>query len=202
MKRMFFVLAIAACNTSSEPFELDHPQILAVRSEPAHAPAGGTVRVDALVGDSYGNVRIVVPDTLDAAGLVADRRADGWYVTAPASAPEITVTVDIDGEAWTASKQLVFGDTAGNPTVAAMQVDGSPTDAIALARGEKPALDLVTTGVEPLTYAWYTSVGKLVHYRSAEAELDADIAGDGVVCVVVRDARGGVAWQLLPASIE
>jgi len=198
MKRIIFaVLALAACNSSNEPFALDHAQILAVRSEPAHAPPGSTVRIDVLAGNDAGDVFIAVPDTLDAGGLAAVRGADGWYVTGPdkAFAPTIGVTLGIDGTNWAASKELVFGDAAANPTVAA-------DAALDMTKGEKRALDATAGGVDPFTYAWYSSLGTLDHYREVEATFHADTPGDGVVCVVVRDAQGGVAWQILPATVR
>jgi hypothetical protein len=196
MKRTLLIVAIAACTTSNEPFALDHAQILAVRSEPAHAPVGGTVRVDVLAGDDAGNVFVTVPDSLDAGGLPAVRRADGWYVTGPVQlAPTIAVTVAIDGTTWAASKELVFGDAAANPTLAS-------DAALDMTKGEKRELDVTATGADPFTYAWYASVGTLDHYRSAQATFSASVAGEGTVCVVVRDAQGGVAWQMLPATIQ
>jgi hypothetical protein len=206
MKRIFLVAALAtlaACTDSNDPFLLDHAQILAVRAEPAHALPGGSVRIDVLAGDAEGELLDVVPDSIDAGGLPAERRVDGWYVTSPtALAPTISVTLTIDGEPWTATKELVFGDSAANPTVAAMQVGGSAAQAVDVAKGEKPVLDVASAGVAPLAYAWYTSLGKLDHYREAEATFDADAAGDGIVCVVVRDAQGGVTWQAVPAHVE
>jgi hypothetical protein len=205
MKNVLFLLAIAACTTSGDPSFLDHAQILAVRAEPAHVEVGGTVRVDMLAGDDAGEVTTSVPDTLDAGGLAAMRGADGWYVIGPAgmpAAPTITVTATIDGRTLVATKTLVFGDDAENPTLAAMEVDGQGAAAIDVPKGDKPPLDVGAAGAEPLAYAWYTSVGKLEHYRTAEPTFDADAAGDGIVCVVVRDAQGGVAWQILPAHVE
>ncbi len=196
MKRFVILAAVAACNSSSDPFLLDHAQILAVRAEPAHAPPGTSVRVDVLAGDDAGDVFDAVPDALDAGALPVERRADGWYVTSPAPlAPTITVIVTIDGQPWQATKQLVFADRADNPSVAEMP----PVDAT---RGTKPQLDAAGAGADPLSYAWYTSLGTLEHYRQPDAILDADKPGDGIVCVVVRDAQGGVAWQMVPAHVE
>ena len=155
----------------------------------AHAAPATAVRVDVLAGDDAGNVFVAVPDAID---VPAERRADGWYVTTPGT---ITVTASIDGQSLVAQKQLFFDAPADNPAV-------TPMTAIDAARGDKPALDASATGAEPLAYAWYTSLGTLEHYRSPDAVLDATATGDGVVCVVVRDAQGGVAWDIIPASIH
>src|SRR5438477_8238881 len=120
-------IAVAACNTSTDPFMLDHTQILAVRSEPAHAPPGSSVRVDLLAGDEAGNVFIAIPDSLDAGGLPVQRASDGWYVQGPAgmpSAPTANVAITIDGQLLRATKQLDFADDRPNPSIDDMQVDG------------------------------------------------------------------------------
>ena len=209
MKRIILAITVttAACNTASEPFLLDHAQILAVRSEPAHVAAGGTVRIDALVGNDAGDIQVAVPDQVIVEGFAAERGADGWYVQSSPmlpAAPTATVAVTIDGVEWRATKQLDFGDDHANPTMAAMQVDGVATQTIATAKGAAPALDVLAGGADPgtLTYAWYTSIGTLEHYRSAEATLDAGEPGAGTVVVVVRDDAGGVAWQTIPVEIR
>jgi hypothetical protein len=198
-------IAVAACNTSTDPFALDHAQILAVRSEPAHAAPGSSVRIDVLAGDEAGDVFVAVPDGVDAGGLPAQRKADGWYVTAPAgaqSAPVANVTLAVDGVELGATKQLLFADDRPNPMIDNMQVDGSAVEAIAASKGTKPALDTAVAGDGTYTFAWYTSIGKLEHYRREQATLDANELGEGLVVVVVRDDQGGVTWQMLPANVQ
>jgi len=196
---------LGACNTSDDPFSLDHAQVLAVRAEPAHAKPGERVRVDLLAGDTAGDVFVAIPDSLDAGGLPATRGDDGWYVQSPAGgplAPTANVAITIDGEVLRATKQLVFADERENPTIATMQVDGSATQAIDVARGTKPVLDVAAVGDGTLAYAWYTSLGKLEHYRRENATFDADESGEGTVVAVVRDDAGGVVWQLVPAHVH
>jgi hypothetical protein len=83
-----------------------------------------------------------------------------------------------------------------------MKIDGSVAQAIEVAKGEKPAHDAAMAGDGSFEFAWYTSIGKLEHYRSTTATFDANEQGDGAVVVVVRDGQGGVAWQIVPASIH
>ena len=204
MKRLLVVVALAACTEAAEPARLDHAQILAVRATPAHVAAGGRARIDLLAGDATGAIFEAAPDVVVADGLAVERAPDGWYVTAgaaPGIAP-LAVSLAIDGETWRATKQLVIGPPADNPQVAAMQVDGAATDALVAAVGTTPTLAAAAIGGEPLTYAWYSSVGDLEHYRTAEAVLDAAEPAEGTVVVVVRDSVGGVTWQPLPARIE
>jgi len=213
MQRIVFLLSIAAslaAGACAEPeaARLDHAQILAVRAEPSHLAPGGVARIDILAGDDSGAVYVTAPDTLVAIGasgpLHVERTADGWFVTAGAM-PEIAtleVTVAIDGVSWPAKKALVVSEPADNPRVAAMQVDGSTSDELVAPVGSKPELTAVGVGKEPLTYAWYSSVGSLERYRQPSAALDAADPGEGTVLLVVRDDAGGVGWHLLPARVE
>jgi hypothetical protein len=201
------LLTAAACAESSEA-RLDHAQILAVRAEPAHVAPGGRARIDVLAGDDAGAVFVAPPDELAAASpsgpLAVERTDEGWFVTA-GSAPGLAtldVTLAIDGFSWRARKVLVVGEPADNPRVLAMQVDGSPSETLVAAAGSKPELAAIGEGREPLTYAWYSSVGDLERYRQPSAVLDATEAASGHVLLVVRDEVGGVGWHLLPARVE
>lgn len=207
-----FLLSLASLSAGAcaapEEARLDHAQILAVRAEPAHVAPGGVSRIDILAGDDSGAVYETAPDALVATGasgpLRVEHTADGWFVTAGA-APEIAtleVTVTIDGVTWPAKKALVVSEPADNPRVAAMQIDGSASEALVAPLGSKAELTAVGVGLEPLTYAWYSSVGSLERYRQPSATLDADEAGEGTVVLVVRDGAGGVGWHLLPARVE
>jgi hypothetical protein len=200
-------LSAGAC-AESEEARLDHAQILAVRTEPAHVAPGGVARIDILAGDDSGAVFVTSPDELTASGatgpLQVERTPDGWFVTA-GPAPEIAtldVTVAIDGVAWRARKALVVNEPADNPRVVAMQIDGSPSDELVAPVGTKPQLTAIGAGQEPLTYAWYSSVGDLSRYRQPDAVLDATETAEGKILLVVRDGAGGVGWHLLPARVE
>ncbi len=195
-------VVLAACSTPEDPALLDHAQILAVRSTPAHVAPGERARIDALVGDDTGAVQVVVPDLVDVVG--AERAADGWYVTASPEPGSVAarITIAIGGTPYRADKTLVFGDDAANPTMSDVEVDGSPDNVLDATSGTSHQLAASCAGVEPLSYAWYTSIGTLQHYRAAQATLGADVAGDGVILVVVRDAQGGVVWQTMPAQIR
>lgn len=197
------LLATVACTETSEPALLDHAQILAVRTTPAHVAPGGRARIDMLAGDTAGNVFEAQPETVTAQGLAVEHAADGWYVTAgaPGIAP-IEVALAIDGEVWRAQKQLVVAQPADNPRVATMHVDGTASTELVARVGAKPELAAIGEGTEPLGYAWYSSVGDLEHYRKPEATLDAAAPARGTIVVVVRDGVGGVDWHVLPARVE
>ena len=204
MKRIVFFLALAACDAAPELARLDHSQILAVRAEPPAVAPGQRAKIELLAGDDAGNVYEADPDTLDAGPLAVERTADGWYVTAGAT-PEIAtleVSLAIDGVQWRATKSLVVNAPAENPKINSMQIDGAASAELVAAAGTKPSLTVVGEGKEPFKYAWYSSVGDLEKYRQPTAILDAAEPAEGHVVIVVRDAAGGVSWQMLPARVE
>jgi len=203
---IFVVLAVTAC-AEVEEARLDHSQILAVRLDPPQVAPGGRARVDVLAGDVSGNVFESDPTALETE-LAVDRTAEGWFVTAPQmpGVVPLGLTLEIDGESFPASKQLVVAEPGANPRVTTMQIDGeSASGEPVLAKGTKPRLAAFCEGGGEggdLRYAWYSSVGDLKFYRQPEAELDAATRGEGLVVVVVRDAVGGVGWQIAPARVE
>ena len=202
MSRMLLVLA-AGCGISDDSFTLDHARILAVRAEPAHILAGETARIDVLAGDASGAVFETDPDSVTAGPIPVQHTGEGWFITAPPGAPlaTIEITLAIDGVDWPADKQIVLGDHADNPAVTTMQVDGAASASLATAAGDKPELTAVSDAAD-VTYAWYSSVGKLEHSRSAKAVLDATAAATGMIVLVVRDSQGGVGWATLPATVR
>ena len=203
MKRIIFLLALAACDAAPELARLDHAQILAVRSEPAAVAPGERAKIELLAGDDSGAVFEADPDAVTST-LAVERTADGWYVTAGAT-PEIAtigVALEIDGVVWRATKSLVVNATAENPRINSMQIDGAASEELVAATGTKPSLTVTGEGTEPFKYAWYSSVGDLEKYRQPTAILDAAEPAEGHVVIVVRDASGGVSWQLLPARVE
>jgi hypothetical protein len=192
----------AACAADNDAARLDHARILAVRSTPAHAAPGEEARIDVLAGDSAGAVFDAVPDAVTLPGFDVVRRADGWYVTAPAmlAGSVANVSLAIDGEDMRATKQLVFGDHADNPDVTA-QVDGVATQVMDCSLGATRELT-IATAIDQASVAWYSSLGTLDHDRSAHATFAADTAGVGIVLVVVRDPTGGVTWQQVAATVD
>jgi hypothetical protein len=206
-KQAFAIAILAACNAGGDSALLDHAELLAVRADPPHVMAGQRAHIDVLASDDAGRVFEADPDTVQAGPLPVEHTDMGWFVTAPpaeamVAGATLAIELAIDGETKQATKQIVFGDSAANPAVAMMRVDGSDAPALFAAVGDRPALSATATGVEPLAYAWYSSVGDVEHARQPDAILDANKAEDGTIVVVVRDAQGGVAWQLLPATVN
>jgi len=208
MMKLVAILAIlTACGATGDSARLDHAQLLAVRADPPHALPGERVAIDVLAANDAGDVFEALPDHVTAGALPVDHTDAGWFVTAPPAEANVagaTLAVDlaIDGDSKQATKQIVFGDSAANPAVAMMSVDGSDSTSLVAAIGDRPALSASASGIDPLSYAWYSSVGDLEHSRKPDAILDADAAATGTIVLVVRDAQGGVGWELLPAQVE
>jgi hypothetical protein len=217
-KGLSFLLLVTACREQDSMALLDHPQILAVRAEPPAVPAGGQARIDVLVGDTAGAVFVTAPEIMTTAieAPLAQRDEEGWFVVAPGEtelaaaraqagleegAPvpvAIAVNVTVDGMALGASKTLRLGAEGSNPVVES--IDAPATAAPA---AESPIRVTVDGGAGELSYAWYTSIGDLDRYRSAEAAWIApEVAGDGELLVVIRDEQGGVCWQTMAVVVE
>jgi hypothetical protein len=201
-------LSLAACAESTSMALLDHPQILAVRADPPAIPAGGEARIEVLAGDASGALFVVAPETMatEVDAPLAQRREDGWYIVAPLELPSdqtplalpIEVTLTIDDLVLAASKTVILGAEATNPVIDAVEIPA------VVARGTETAiLATGSGGTGELGYAWYTSIGELDSYRSADATfLAGDAPGSGEVLVVIRDAQGGVTWQTVPIVVE
>ncbi len=220
-----FLALLAGCQDFSAPSDLDHTQILAVRTQPAQLAPGERARIDLLVTDSAAMPRVVAPADVTTNELAASalaRDEQGWTLTAPdaetlASARQtlglpddapvplpITVRVEIDGLEKTAEKIVFLGRRVDPPSVPVVTIDGAPMPEAGLqARiGDRPKLGAsATAAAGEISYAWYSSVGKLIEYRSPSCTLEAKKAGEGLLVVVARDPQGGVAWTIVPAAV-
>ena len=214
------------CADVTDPYELDHARVIAVRTEPAALAPSERGTVDVLVTGVDGPrpvaadaLSVTVPEPLAALVSVA-RTADGWTVVAPTSeqllavraalgvpaeepvAMPLTVTTTVDGVELIAHKWTVVEATAANPTITGVAVDGVAAPVIRARAGSTPELTVTHGAGATAVIRWLSSVGDLERYQSATATLDATAPARGAIVVVVRDARGGVAWQIVPAEIE
>lgn len=123
-------LAVAAAAASlcggcaddvAEPYQLTHPRVLAIRTEPAAVPAEGQARLEVLFTDGVSPPRLAAPGELEVrlspavpaelASLLS-READGWRVRAPDEA-----TLDL------ARAQLGLASEAAVPLPLDLQLD-------------------------------------------------------------------------------
>jgi hypothetical protein len=217
-------IAAAGCDDLGSPAVLDRPRVLAVRAEPPHLAAGGSARIDVLVGDAAGRAVVVAPDlvapAVDVPGLV-HHTADGWTITAPGEdvlaamrtelelAPTdpirlpLDVAVAVDGDELTALKVVVLGSAAANPVIGGMTLGGADvTGAVVVPVGDVALAPAAVTATGELAYAWYSSVGELAGYRSEQATLTAVEPGAGQIVLVVRDDQYGVGWATADLVVQ
>jgi len=168
------------------------------------------------------------PPGSPASGMVG-RGADGWAVACPDSAAleqlrvqleiapgepipiPLALEVEVDGEILTATKNVYLGSQGDNPALAGISAAGAVDDGGVLVAEVGVEIAIAAEGTEgegegegegELSYAWFTSVGEIDLYLSAEATLVADEPGEGQVALVVRDDRGGVTWTWRDLRVE
>jgi hypothetical protein len=226
---LFFTCSMSiACNEGTHPSLLDHATILAVRAEPPRINAGEKARIDVLVSTAEGTpelietpaIAVALPD--ERAPEMVEMNEGGSFVIAPPDEaiaairaaqglPEdapvpvsIDLSVTISGVEKAATKMILLGDTAQNPTIGALVIDGTeyPEGPVFVPVGTKPRIGVVASGDGELTYAWYSSVGELDFYRSQTMTLDAIEAKSGRIVVVVRDASGGASHRIYDVTVE
>ena len=215
MKRALILVALAACASDVDPpWQLDHDRIIAVRATPPHIPAGASSTLDLFVGHKGAPTSMQAPDatTVVSPMSLADALS-GNTVTAPsedrlaAARTELglmTVGVAVAADQLAATKIVWLGDSADNPTLDNLTVgDVAPGASIVV-----PMLTDVHLFVEADdsvdTVNWLTSCGSMHDFdlHKAYLRVEKDDPTSGELAVVLRDARGGVAWQVWPISAQ
>lgn len=216
------VAATGCMGDIDPPWQLDHTRIVAVRAEPPAITAGQTSKIDALLGKKGGATIVATPElaTVVSPTSLSDLLTiqDGsWAVTAPddrrlaaarselglaADAPvPLQIGVSYADRTLLATKTIALGQAAANPPLAGILIDGVPPG-----DGELTVDKLVKVPLsipaDDATYdvTWLTSCGTMHDFDlpAAYLKVEADDPMSGELAVVVRDARGGVSWQLWP----
>jgi hypothetical protein len=210
--KLLWLLALVACDRNFDArWQLAHDRIIAVRTTPATLAAGDTAVVDAYVTSAAGGPSTASPALLASEQLVID----GSNITAPddaqlamlrtaanlaADAPvplELTTTFVIDNATFVATKTVIVGTHADNPTIGAVTLDGvAPTSPIMVPYDT----DVVLLADEDPTILvnWFTSCGSLNdddNEHTAKLHVNPDDPLTGQFAIVIRDLVGGVAWQ-------
>jgi len=215
----------SACTDFATPAELQRTTILAVVADPPVTPPGGQSRLELVVVDQTGRVPApastwqmveTYPGVPPMGTVTANGDGTATY-TAPTQAPPTSgETLPIDSvqielattpRALTVIKaQVVASEPSQNPALATLTVDGADAQAAATVKAGQDAA--LSVGIDPpagkdAKYAWYTTLGEIAEYQSAQATLEApDQPGSGWLFVVVRDGLGGVAWHGTPLTVE
>lgn len=229
MIRMIWIAcAVIGCGDGVDPaWQLDHDRIIAIRSTPPRIAGGETARLDALLGYKGAPPGEADPDTAEVVSPVAlaaivARDADGWRVTFPddeavlaaarselqiaAGEPvPVRVRVAFTAQALVGYKIVWLGERATNPILDPITIDGA--DARAQAQlTVAPAADIPLAVDFDDTYNvnWLTSCGTMHDFDLPRAYLrvEPEDPQSGTLAVVVRDERGGVAWQQWPITAE
>ncbi|HET7500270.1 MAG TPA: hypothetical protein VFK02_04680 [Kofleriaceae bacterium] len=224
-------LALAAAATActgdlDPPWQLDHDRIIAVRATPPGIAAGGTSTLDALLGHKDAGTTVAPPEAarvVSPASLsdVLAQSGGQWTITAPgedrlaaaraelglkATDPvPLEVGVSYAGQTLVATKAVALGVAADNPTLDGVMLDGKPASDAELVVGKLVAVPLsIHADDNEFDVTWLTSCGTMHDFDlpSAHLEVEADDPDAGELAVVLRDARGGVAWSVWPIHAQ
>jgi len=222
VKRAVLLLLVGACASDVDPpWQLDHDRIIAVRATPPHIPSGATSTLDMFVGHKGAPTSMQAPDAAQVVSpmSLADTLS-GNVVTAPSEdrlaaarmelglmpgdPVPLTVGVAEAADQLAATKIIWLGDSADNPTLDGVTVgDVAPGTSIVVPKltdvhlfvNADDSVDIVN---------WLTSCGSMHDFdlHKAYLRVEKDDPTSGELAVVLRDAKGGVAWQVWPISAQ
>lgn len=211
-------LALFGCDDFASPAELSRPQILAIQTEPASVPLGGSAELRVFVADEDGPVQapqvtwsIQSDFGLNAVGSIAVRDGVATY-TAPTEVPETPTAVSLearleeDGVTLVGVKALVVGGPSlVNPVIETITANGvGVADELVLEAGSETQLAVTMESQlsSDATFAWYARPGTIDEYRSSPTTIVTEgEVSEGWLFVVVRD-RGGIAYKAVPTRVQ
>jgi hypothetical protein len=221
------LLGLSACAGESDPpWQLDHDRIVAVRATPPGLAAGDRATLDALLAAKGGKTSVAVPElatVVSPASLAGALGFSGgaWVVTAPSEAQlaaaraelkldpgapvPLVVGVSYASGALVATKAIALGAPAPNPTLTSVMLDARPAGTAELVIGKLVDVPLaIDVDDEDYDVTWLTSCGTMHDFDLPRAYLtvEADDPVAGELAVVLRDAKGGVAWNVWPIRAE
>jgi hypothetical protein len=215
----------AGCTDFSQPWELDHARVLAVRAAPPGISAGQTSELSALVlrpdlsiaeisavsitiDEPYD--RLLMPATsakVAAAEEEVVTQARALLELDPAESIQVPVNVKIslmdpaaENQELVSVKTVRVGGSTENPAIPTIAVNGSAVATgvqtpINFVKLQEYTLEANAGSSTEVTYAWFTSRGELKLSEAQLSKLKVDTVGSGTVLVIARDKLGGVAWR-------
>jgi hypothetical protein len=221
------VTAVVGCTDDVDPpWQLDHDRIVAVRAEPPSITAGQTSRLDALLAKKGGATSVATPElarVVSPASLADVLSIEGgaWVVKAPgedrlaAARSELKLAVDAPvplqvgvsyaGQTLVATKTLLLGQSAANPALSSILIDGKPPGDAEIVVGKLVKVPLsIAADDRDFDVAWVTSCGTMHDFDLPQAYLkvENDDPTTGEIGVVLRDDHGGVSWKIWPIRAE
>ncbi|MBA2538097.1 MAG: hypothetical protein H0V17_00555 [Deltaproteobacteria bacterium] len=225
--RLLILAALVGCGGDlDQPWDLDHDRIVAIRANPPAILSGETSEIDGLVAAkgaltmerSPDQVIVAKPESL-ASALTFDNGK--WIVTAPDEAAldaartelglEAGASVPLQlgvayGETLFGLKSVALGNTAPNPVLGVMRIDGSeaPAPTTEIVVGKLVDVPLLVEANEDDDVNWLTSCGTMHDFDLPSAYLRVEVEDltEGELAVVLRDPTGGVTWQVWPIRAE
>jgi hypothetical protein len=221
--RAALLVLLVGCGGDLDPqWQLSHDRIIAVRATPPHlANPGDTSSIDALLGFKGAPPTERSPDvvTVISPKALADALASSggvWTVTAPADLGPARTELGLAAGApvpmqlgigftngFAATKIITLGEAGENPTLTHVLVNGvPPVSPLAVAALTDIPLsvdaDDLTENVN-----WLSSCGTMHDFDLAKAYLrvEAPDPQSGELGVVLRDGKGGVAWEFWSIAV-
>jgi hypothetical protein len=220
-------LSAGGCNDLSQPWELDHARVLAIRATPPTVAPGQLVEVTALVLTADLTIAELGPEVVR-----VDQPYDQLLSPTPRSPTLLAADQAIVDQARTlltlaqtevipvpVSIQLQLPDSAGvlepidsiktvrvggfaeNPVAPTVALNGDAVSQLQMSLQVKQRYVLeANVPTDNVNYAWFTSSGELKFPQASRAELVIDKPGTGTILVIARDDKGGVSWNQLSFS--
>ena len=228
--RMLVCLLLAGCiDPVDGRWQLDHDHVIAARATPPRLRAGEATVIDALVAHEGRGVSVEDPLSAElgssALGGSLVQHDGKWTLTAPDAQMLATarpalglpedapVPVDLvltfarstnrtSPDPVRVKKTVWLGEPSLNPVVPPVTIDGVPAgEEVVVPIGRDIYLSVDAPGMR---VNWLTSVGALFQDDVATSFVRVlpEDRHEGELVVVVRDAEGGVAWQVWPMRAE
>jgi hypothetical protein len=226
MRYLPLLALLAGCLEGIDPsWQLDHDRLVVVRASSPHIAPGEMTTFDALVAHKGGPTDVETPlgvlaygpkdlssvvsgDSVvcpDAATLDAERGELGLDPGTPVPLDLVMEFPDSNGIHLLAKKTIYLGDSVMNPaSVGDVTIDGAPPDPTQIVIASGVDVPLASDAAPDAMVNWLTSCGTMhdddehaafIHVQPGDRK-------DGELAVVIRDALGGVAWQVWPISAQ
>ena len=222
---LILVAFVAACIDETDPeWQLNHDRIVAVRASSPHIAPGETATIDALIAHKGAPTDVETPLAVlayqlhdfdsavsgntvtcpDEPALDAERATLGLDPGTPIPFDVVMQFPDSNGIHLLAKKTIYLGDSVANATsVGNVVIGGAPPDPAIVVPID---VDVhMSVDADPTSdVAWLTSCGTMhdddehasfLHVQTSDPKV-------GELALVVRDALGGVVWQVWPISAQ
>jgi hypothetical protein len=216
-----------ACMGDLDPaWQLNHDRIIAVRATPPSIASGQSSTIDALLGTKGAKTSVAAPElamVVSPASLASALTFSGgaWTVTAPSAerlaaartelklAADAAVPLEIGvayaNQTLVATKVIKLGTAADNPALVHVMINGQPASDAEIVVGKLVPVPLSIEADDAVfDVTWLTSCGTMHDFDlpAAHLQVEAKDPTAGELAVVLRDAQGGVSWQVWPIHAE